>query len=254
MAPNVENLRKQAKTLRKQWKAADADAVARVRKGLPRLADVAADDMADADVTLQEVQHVIAVEQGFGNWKQMLTAAGASPRHPRRTSYLRPGLPNVVRETEWFLGMVHRGEGWSMDRVRRLLPRVADLSDEEIARADVTMEEARQVVAEDYGYVDWEELESELGRLHPIQTFEDFAELEDDEIRQVIFRAGRDRLAVALKSATQKLMDRLQANMDAAAWQALVDAIDALGPVPASTVEVEQARFVQQYRSDDPLI
>ena len=58
--PNVENLRKQAKSLHKQLRAGDADSVARIRKGLPRLSETADADVSGAGVTLQEVQHVIA--------------------------------------------------------------------------------------------------------------------------------------------------------------------------------------------------
>lgn len=253
--PNVENLRKQAKSLHKQLKAGSVDSIERIRKGLPRLAQTAATEVSDAGVTLQEVQHVIAVEHGFSNWKQLVTEAGEPSRlKPRPTLYIRPQLPNVQKEAQWFLWMVGRGEGWAMDRIRRGLPRVADLSDAEITKASVTLEEAQQVVAVDYGYPDWATLESELGKLDPVETFEDFAELEDHEIQQVIFRLGRDRLAVALKAASDHLKERFKANMSAEAWQALAAAMEGLGPMPLSAVKVEQARVLAKYCSDDPVL
>ena len=101
------------------------------------------------------------------------------------------------------------------------------------------VQETQQVVAADYGYLDWATLEAEIGKLHPVATFEDFAELEDHEIQQVIFRLGRDRLAVALKGASDRLEERFRANMSAQAWRALTDAMDELGPLPLSAVEVE---------------
>ena len=253
--PNAENLRKQAKSLHKQFVAGDAGSTARVHKGLPRLSQTAETDVLSAGVTLQEVQHVIAVEHGYSNWKQLLAEAGEPARlKPRATLYVRPGLPNVQREAKWFLWMVGRGEGWPMDRIRRGLPRVASLSDAEITRAEVTLEEAQQVVAADYGYPDWVTLEAELGKLHPVLTFEDFAELEDHEIQQVIFRLGRDRLAIALKGASKRLTERFRENMSAAAWQALTDAMAELGPIPMSAVEVERARVLAKYCSADPVV
>lgn len=253
--PNVENMKKQAKSLHKQLMAKDAESVARVHKALPRLSATAEVDVPDAGVTLQEVQHVIAVEQGFSHWKLLLAGAGEPTRlKPRATLYIRPGLPNVQAEAEWFLWMVSRGEGWPMDRIRRGLPRVAKLSNAEITQADVTLEEAKQVIAADYGYIDWATLEVELGKLRPVRVFEDLAEMEDHEIQQVIFRLGRDRLAVALKTASARLLERLRHNMSTEAWQALTDAIEELGPLPLSVVEVEQARVLEKYRSDDPLV
>ncbi len=253
--PNVENLKKQAKGLHRQLLTGDLESAARVQKALPRLSATAAVDVSAAGVTLQEVQHVIAVEQGFSNWKQVLTAAAAPAGHkPRATLFIRPGLPNVQAEAEWFLWMVGRGEGWPMDRIRRGLPRVARLANAEISQAGVTLDEARQVVAADYGYADWTTLEAGLGKLRPVRTFEDLAELEDHEIQQVIFRLGRDRLAVALKTASARLLQRLRQNMSTDAWQALTDAMEALGPLPLSAVEVEQARVLEKYHSDDPLV
>lgn len=255
-APNVENLRKQAKGLLKKLRTGDAQSVARARAGLPRLSGVADDEVADAHVTLQEVQHVIAVGHGYANWDQLLSDSGVvRPRkRMRSTLNMRPGLPNMRREAEWFLWMVSRGKGWPMDRIRKGLPRVASLSNEEIVRAGVTLEEAQQVVAADYGYPDWATLENELGQLHPIRTFEDLAELEDQEIQHVIFRLGRDRLAVVLKSASDRLKERFQQCMSADAWTALAEALEELGPMPLSTVEAEQAQVLAKFRTDDPLV
>ncbi len=248
--PNVENMRKRAKGLLEQLREGDAAAAERVLRGLPRLSGATVEDVRQAAVTLQEVQHVIAVEQGFGNWKELLSGAGAGARpRPRITLYIRPGLPSVRRQVDWFLWMIGRGEGWTMERLRRDLPRAASLSDAEIARTGVTDEEARQVVASGYGYPDWATLEEELGKLPPIATFADFADLEDHQVQQLIHRLGRDRLAVALKTASEQMLERFRTNMAPRSWRALVDAIEALGSIPQSTVEVERARVVANYGS-----
>ena len=266
-SPNVENLKKQAKGLHKKLLAGDADSAARVRSGLPRLSGTPEAEVAQAGVTLQEVQHVIAVETGFSNWKQMLSEAGVqSPRKPVTTAYLHVRLPNLQREAEWFLGMLQSGsleglgtkgewqQGWCMDRIRHGLPRVAGLSNEGVAKAGVTLAEVQQVVAADNGFVDWASLEAELGELHLVQSFEDLAGLEDEEIRMLIFRLGRDRLSVALKGASDHLMARIRKNTSPDAWQALIEAIEAHGLLSLSTVEAERARILEKYRSDDPLV
>jgi len=214
--------------------------------------------MPAAGVTLQEAQHVLAVEYGYANWKELsarideLRTSGSRAR--RHVLHIRPGLPNVTREAQWLLRMVGEGKGWSMPRIKRGLPRLADVPDAEIPNAGVTLEEARQVVAADYGYVDWATLEADLGQLRPVLAFEDLAELEDDEIRQVIFRLGRDKLAVVFKAVSEHFKDRFGANMSAEEWQALAAAMEELGPMPLSAVEAAQARILQEFRSDDPLV
>ncbi len=84
--------------------------------------------------------------------------------------------------------------------------------------------------------------------------FDDFANLEDHEIQQLISRIGRDRLAVALKASSDRLLERFRANMSAAAWQALVDTMEKLGRLPMSVMEVERAQMLAQYCSNDPLV
>ena len=60
--PNLENLRKQAKSLQRAWRAGDADALARVATCFP-----------DAEhVGIQRAQLVLAREYGFGSWAKLL--------------------------------------------------------------------------------------------------------------------------------------------------------------------------------------
>ncbi|MFH1570950.1 MAG: FliG C-terminal domain-containing protein [Gemmatimonadota bacterium] len=256
--PNLDNLRKQAKRLHRQLRDGDPAAVARGRRGLPRLSETPDAEVPLARVTLQEVQHVVAVEYGFAHWKELLAQVGgaSTPRgRPRRhVMHIRPGLPNVTREAEWLLRLVQEGRGWSVPRIKRGLPRLAHVPESEVPDAGVTLEEARQVVAADYGYAGWAELEADLGQLRPVTTFEDLAGLEDDEIRQVVFRLGRDKLAIALRAVSPRCTDRFRACMSQDEWQALTAAMEELGPMPLSQVEAAQTRILQQYRSDDPLV
>ena len=60
--PNIENLRKQAKTLLRDWRKNDLDAVSRV----------AAQYSQDQDFGLQEAQFGLAREYGFRNWSVLL--------------------------------------------------------------------------------------------------------------------------------------------------------------------------------------
>ena len=256
--PNLENLRKQAKRLHRQLKAGEAKAVARVRRGLPRLSQVPEAEIPESSVTLQEAQHVLAVEYGCAHWKELLAHTGdirPMERKPlRHQIQIRVSLEGLAWEANQLLWMVTHGEGWGVPRIMKKLPRLAGVSEEDVPNAGVTLEEARQVVAVDYGYADWAELEADLGQLPPVRQFEDLTELEDEEIRRLIFRFGRDRLAVALKAATDRLKDRFQTNTSEAEWQALTDAMEELGPMPLSWVQEVQNEILKHYRTEDTFV
>ena len=253
--PSLENLRKRAKTLHRQITDGDGEPVARARQHLPRLGSVDAAEVATAGVTLQEVQYIIAVEYGYGKWQDLLACLGEKrPRSWPRKIPIRPGLPNLEREASMLHRAAQEGRPWCASRFRGRVARLADVPDDEIGGAGVTLEEARQVIATDYGYASWVDLDAEVGRLRPVHTFESLAELEDAEIREIIVRLGRDRLSVALKTVSDRFKERFSANMTGEEWQALTEATEELGPIPLTEVEAAQLEILHKFRSDDPLV
>ena len=66
--PNLRNFKNQAKTLLKAQQAGDAAAIQRIKEYLPRLSGAEEVEIRAADISLQEVQHVIAREYGLKNW------------------------------------------------------------------------------------------------------------------------------------------------------------------------------------------
>ncbi len=253
--PSLENLRKQAKTLRRQINAGADQATDRARQHLPRLGSVDAADVAAAGVTLQEVQYILAVEYGYGKWQDLLASLDEQrPKNWPRAIPIRPGLPNLEREAAMLHRAAQEGQPECALRFRKSVDRLADVRGDEIGGASVTLEEARQVIATDYGYASWADLDAQVGRLRPVHTFESLADLEDDEIREIIVRVGRDRLAIAFKSVSDRFKDRFSANMTAEEWQTLVDATEKLGPIPLTAVEAVQLEILRKFRSDDPLV
>ena len=69
---SLEYLRKESKALQRVFSAGDPDAVARVRRSLPRAGQAPADQVPKLDLSLQEAQHVLACEYGFRDWKELL--------------------------------------------------------------------------------------------------------------------------------------------------------------------------------------
>ena len=76
--PNLEQLKKQAKDLLKAHKTSNLEAARRIQKRLPRLSELAEQEVLKAPFSLQEAQHVIACEHGFRNWRELYAAATSS--------------------------------------------------------------------------------------------------------------------------------------------------------------------------------
>lgn len=66
--PSLEQLRKQAKELLRNFRAGDTAAVGRIGAAIPRLTDPAQSD----DVILADAQFALAREYGFENWAEIV--------------------------------------------------------------------------------------------------------------------------------------------------------------------------------------
>ena len=70
--PNLEQLKKQAKDLRKAHAAGSPEAAKRLKVYVGRFSDLGAENVLSADLALRDAQHVIAREHGFAGWQDML--------------------------------------------------------------------------------------------------------------------------------------------------------------------------------------
>ena len=75
-------------------------------------------------------------------------------------------------------------------------------------------------------------------------TFDDLAKLDSAGIQTLLRDAPKDRLAVALKGASQTIRDLFLGNMSSRAAKMLTDDIEALGPVRLKDVDEAQAVLV----------
>jgi hypothetical protein len=66
--PNLAHLKHQAKDLLKAHRAAEAQALSRIRQSLPRSHDATDDQIAGSQFQLSDALFVIAREYGFGDW------------------------------------------------------------------------------------------------------------------------------------------------------------------------------------------
>jgi ankyrin repeat protein len=72
--PSIENLKKQAKTLKKAWQQADPAALQRIRAAHPQYDSAPAGQLQTAKPRLTDCQLVLAREAGFASWRQLKTA------------------------------------------------------------------------------------------------------------------------------------------------------------------------------------
>jgi ankyrin repeat protein len=78
--PSLENLKKQAKTLQKAWRAGETDAIARIRAVHPQYSGLSDEQLRAIQPRLTDCQLVLAREAGFDSWPQLKTAVQAANR------------------------------------------------------------------------------------------------------------------------------------------------------------------------------
>src|ERR1035441_10706421 len=78
--PSLENLKKQARTLQKAWRAGGAEAIARVRAAHPQYGGLSDEQLRAIQPRLTDCQLVLALEAGFDSWPQLKTAVQAANR------------------------------------------------------------------------------------------------------------------------------------------------------------------------------
>ena len=75
--PSLEQLKKQAKDLRKRHQSASTEAAEWIQVYLPRLSAASVDEILQGDFSLQEAQHVIACEYGCKHWQMLCSVVAA---------------------------------------------------------------------------------------------------------------------------------------------------------------------------------
>jgi len=107
--PNLEQLKKKAKTLLRSHRHGDV-AACDVLKGLNRFSGSSTQEILESTVTLKEVQFAIALSYGFKGWRQLtdhVAATSGDPAPAEETIELHLGT-NYVRDTTGAVTVRHR--------------------------------------------------------------------------------------------------------------------------------------------------
>ena len=81
-----------------------------------------------------------------------------------------------------------------------------------------------------------------------LSTFGDIANLDDDQVKEIIARVGRDDLTVALKAASEPVTDKVLGNMSEEERHALTQYMEYLGPMLLTEVEVVQLQIINKFK------
>ncbi len=107
--PNLEQLKKKAKTLLRSQKHGDV-AACDVLKKLHRFSSSSTQEILESTVTLKEVQFAIALSYGFKGWRQLMDHVAATSGDPvpaEKTIELHLGT-NYVRDSTGAITVQHR--------------------------------------------------------------------------------------------------------------------------------------------------
>jgi hypothetical protein len=164
----LENLKREAKRWLRALRANVVEARARLARSVPNAPDVP---------TLRDVQHALAREHGLPGWmalRERLIGARA-PDDPMRS------LDYYERAAADLLDAYRTGDPRSLQRVwehfghRRTLAATrryirVDLGKREHEEVDISLDEARMLVARTYGFAEWRELSAYLASLPSGET------------------------------------------------------------------------------------
>ena len=155
--PSLEQLRKQAKELLRDFRAGDWAAVRRLSAVIPRLTDPAHPD----PVTLADAQFTLAREYGFENWAKLahhveaITPSGLEQFErlaKELASAYTTGAATAIREINWDYGTSFVWDHDPAQMQRRLSSWYAS----ETPTADLALADAQLMVAQSYGFESWE--------------------------------------------------------------------------------------------------
>jgi ankyrin repeat protein len=161
---DLEQQKRRARELLRAARAGDPRALQRLRQSHPLLADATDAELRTTRLALHHAQLVIAREEGFASWPRLRFEA------ERRRS-MRLTQP-VERELSWYeeraRGLVSAHEAGltsAFAQIRDWHPRLHHATDEEIARAPFTLDDARLVYARQHGSRDWPAFSRRIGAI-----------------------------------------------------------------------------------------
>jgi len=158
--PSLEQLRKQAKELLRDFRAGDAAAAKRFRAISPRFTDT---DPAEA-VTLADAQFVLAREHGFERWAMLVRHVEANAPRPVLDEYQKLLDDIVAAYRSGDAAALQRiGEhyqrGFTWEQLRVAVNHRLRRAGDALLNATLSRADAQLLIAHEFGFETWEQFE-----------------------------------------------------------------------------------------------
>lgn len=166
VSPSLEQLRKQAKELRRAFQAAETEAVQRVQARFP--------DRQSPELSLAEAQFVLAREYDFPSWPKLKQYVERISGAPQLQRVFETDIQYFEGRAEGLMRTLQDALPSSLRQVRQFHPAFANASDEEIRRAALSLDDARLILAREHGFNSWRALQNHVRDLTSGKTTEPF--------------------------------------------------------------------------------
>ncbi len=163
---SLESLQKEAKQWLRRLRAGDAEAVARLARALERVPPAP---------TLRDLQHALARELGFPGWREVKAAleraaagnlAALAPYEEKADALLQAYRLGTPEAMERHYRLTWHRRAWS--GMRRYVRLDLGLPDQDPDNTiDITLDDARTLIAREHGYRAWDELVGDVTHRAP---------------------------------------------------------------------------------------
>ena len=165
--PHLDSLKKQARQLLKGYESDQSDAVERVRAALAELPPSAAESF-----TLRQAQQVVAREYGFSSWQKLVDEVGHPLVEEKPQNSYVAHYNRMARDLVATLHTVREvgsggGSNSAWKQLRQRWPRFAERGRAKILSTELSLEEAREIVAGENDFQSWAQLVEVLNTNEP---------------------------------------------------------------------------------------
>lgn len=167
---DLDQYKAQAKDLMKAARAADPQAIERIRAHHPEHDHLAASN----HLRLADTQLVIARENGYPSWPKLKSAI-LSVQPAGYTRIINPDFAHNEERAKALLEQHKDALPYVIAQIKRRHPRFARVKAMEIRKATLTEDDARLIYARDHGFEDWHALTAHLEALRNGAAEEPFA-------------------------------------------------------------------------------
>jgi flagellar motor component MotA len=153
----------------------------------------------------------------------------------------KPSIEQLKKQAKDLLKAHKSADFGAATRIREWLPRLSEVSEEDVLAADLSLQEAQHVIACDYGFRGWNWLQAVVD-----VDLDLLAKVTEREIQTLMRETDQKDLVVALKGASEAFREKVTRNMSERVRSFIFQEAAFLGPMPQDEIEEVQRRILQQ--------